>query len=104
MAQVARVNVLKEILFDLFRHKLVVLLILLNTVTAFSIIQVTHNSRATVIQQDKLMQQRDELEIEWRHLTLEQRTFSEHSRVEDIAKKDLDMYRPDAKDEVIIKE
>lgn len=104
MAQVARVNILKEILFDLFKHKLVVLLVLLNTVTALGIVQVTHNSRATIIQQDKLMQERDELEIQWRHLILEQRTFAEHSRVEEIAIKELDMYRPEAKDEVIIQE
>lgn len=104
MAQVARVNVLKEILFDLSRHKLILLLICVNTVTALSIIQVTHNSRAMIIHQDKLMQQRDDLEIQWRHLTLEQRTFAEHSRVEEIAVDSLDMYRPDAKEEVIIKE
>lgn len=104
MVQVARVNVLKEIILDLLRHKLVIFLIFLNTATALGIIQVTHNSRATIIQQDKLMQQRDELENQWRHLTLEQRTFAEHSRVEDIATQELDMYRPDAKDEVIITE
>ncbi len=46
----------------------------------------------------KLTQQRDELDIEWGQLQLEQSTFATHGRVERVARDDLHMVIPQAND------
>lgn len=96
-------NLAKEIINDLLRHKMVILLIVVNVVTAFSVVQFAHLNRLAVIEQDKLLQQRDELDIQWRHLILEQRTLAEHSRVEQIVEQNLGLFRPNLDDEVVVK-
>jgi cell division protein FtsL len=44
----------------------------------------------------KLTTQRDDLDIEWGQLQLEQSTWATHGRVERVAQKDLDMVTPQA--------
>jgi cell division protein FtsL len=44
----------------------------------------------------------DDLEVEWRHLVLEQNAQAEHSRVSDIAKVKLAMTRPKPLEEKMI--
>jgi cell division protein FtsL len=53
-----------------------------------------HLNRQLTIQQDLNYQQRDQLDTEWRNLLLEQRALAEHSRVEEIARRQLNMQRP----------
>ena len=49
------------------------------------------------------MQERDELDVEWRNLVLEQRALTEHNRIEAMVEKQLDMYRPSADKEVVVR-
>ena len=51
---------------------------------------------------NQLQDERDKLDIEWRHLLLEQNALAEHSRVSDIAKSKLQMARPSPLKEKII--
>jgi cell division protein FtsL len=95
-------NLAKEIFNDLLRHKLVLLLILVNVATALFIVQFSHMNRLAFIEQDRLLQQRDEVDIQWRHYILEQRTLAEHSRVEAIVRDQLGLYRPQLADEVVV--
>lgn len=44
----------------------------------------------------------DELEVEWRHLVLEQNALAEHSRVSDIARIKMAMARPKPLEEKVI--
>ncbi len=96
-------NLAKAIALDLMRHKLLLLLLVINVITALLIVQFSHLNRLAVIEQDRLNQQRDELNVEWRHYLLEQRTLSEHSRVEAEVHQQLGLYRPSPKEEVIVK-
>ena len=50
-----------------------------------------------------LLTERDGLENEWRNLLLEQNSLAEHSAIESNAEKQLNMTRPDANSEIIIK-
>ena len=49
------------------------------------------------------MQQKDDLDVEWRNLVLEQRALTEHNRIENEVEKQLDMYRPTADQEVVVR-
>ena len=97
-----RVNLGREILLDLGRHKFQILLALAIVATAMTTIVITHETRLLTITENELMDERDKLDIEWRHLLLEQNALAEHSRVSDIAKSKLQMARPSPLKEKII--
>ncbi|MGL1957966.1 MAG: cell division protein FtsL [Colwellia sp.] len=79
------------------------ILLVFVVVSAFSVIYYTHLNRQTTSQLELLLTKRDELDIEWRNLVLEQNSLAEHSAIESKAKKLLKMKRPDANSEIIIK-
>jgi cell division protein FtsL len=70
--------------------------------SAMGVVFSTHQTRQAVSKNEQEMIERDRLDNEWRNLLIEETALSEHSRVADIAKKELDMKRPDADKEVII--
>ncbi|MCF3095874.1 cell division protein FtsL [Aeromonas australiensis] len=88
-----RVHLAKEIVADLWRHKLQILLSVAVLVTAFAVILVTNMTRGLTARQNDLMAEEDRLNIEWRHLLLEQGTLAEHSRVASLAMDKLQMGR-----------
>ncbi|GAA0293326.1 cell division protein FtsL [Psychrosphaera haliotis] len=92
----------RYILSDLSKHKLTVGLLLLNVVAALAVVHWAQLNRQMVIQQDVLLQQRDDIDLRWRHLLLEQRALAEHSRVENIARERLEMDRPTSEQEVVV--
>ncbi|OUL57579.1 cell division protein FtsL [Pseudoalteromonas ulvae] len=95
-------NLFAEIVGGLFREKFTSGLLFLILVSALAVVQVTHLSRQELIQQDKLLQQRDEYDLQWRYLLVEQEFYAQHARIEDIASKKLQMKRPDSKDEQVV--
>lgn len=88
---------------DLTRNKLRVLLYLAVLLSGMAVILGSHQNRQQVIALEDLMQQKDELDVEWRNLVLEQRALTEHNRIETLVEKQLDMYRPTADDEVVVR-
>ena len=64
----------------------------------------SHLNRQTTSGLEVLLTERDELDIEWRNLVLEQNSLAEHSTIETKAKKLLQMKRPNINSEVIIKQ
>jgi len=88
---------------DIKRHLVVYVLLLLVLVSAFSVIFFTHLNRQTTSELEVLLTDRDELDIEWRNLLLEQNALAEHSRIETQAQRLLEMSRPDAESEVVIR-
>ncbi|WDE06016.1 cell division protein FtsL [Thalassomonas viridans] len=88
---------------DIRRHLVIYVLLLLVVVSAFSVIYFTHLNRQTTSELELLLTGRDELDIEWRNLLLEQNALAEHSRIETQAKKLLEMDRPGAESEVVIR-
>jgi cell division protein FtsL len=71
--------------------------------SAFLVIQYAHNHRQLSIEQEKLIKERDQLDIEWRHIVLEQSALTEHNRIENTVREKLGMIRPDPEDEVVVK-
>lgn len=91
-----------EILTVLFANKLTLLLLLLIFVSSLVVVQVTHFARQQLINQDQLLQQRDELDLQWRYLLVEEEFYSQHARIEEVAKTQLKMKRPTSKDEQVV--
>ena len=81
---------------------LLVVLLLACIVSALTVVHFAHLNRQLTIAQDGLYQKRDQLDIEWRNLVLEQRALSEHSRVEDIARNKLNMIRPAGEQDIAV--
>lgn len=94
----------KEILKDIWQHKIVLLLLLSILVTAFAVIMLTHETRLLTINKEQLLTERDLSDVEWRNLLLEQSTLEEHSNIEYIAKHKLNMYRPSTTEEKLVKQ
>ncbi len=92
-----------ELWRDIQRHFFVYSLVLAVIISAFAVIYLTHLNRQSTSQLEVLLTERDELDIEWRNLLLEQNSLAEHSAIESKAEKLLNMARPAAKSEIIIK-
>lgn len=93
----------QEIWQDIRRFGGTYSLVLLVLLSAFSVIYLTHLNRQTTIAVEGLYTERDELDIEWRNLQLEQNSLAEHSEIEYKADKMLHMHRPKPTNEIIIK-
>lgn len=97
-----RINLAKEIGLDLLRHKWQILLAVVVIASALLVIVVTQGTRQLTSEYNELMAEQDRLDIEWRHLLLEQNTLMEHSRIEALARDNLDMQRPAPADEKLV--
>lgn len=62
----------------------------------------THQMRQTTIALKQLEDEQIALDLQWQKLSLEQSALSEHSRVETLAEKRLQMKQLDSRDEVLI--
>ncbi|MBO1519289.1 cell division protein FtsL [Oceanisphaera pacifica] len=89
-----RINLAKEIGQDLLRYKWLLLLALCTLGSALAVVVVTQETRQFTSEYNELMAEQDRLDIEWRHLLLEQNTLMEHSRIEALARDKLGMQRP----------
>lgn len=92
-----------DILQDIKRHILSYFLLLMVVISACLVIYFTHLNRQSTSELEVLLSQRDQLDIEWRNLLLEQNSLSEHSAIESKADKQLKMKRPSADSEIIIR-
>jgi cell division protein FtsL len=97
-----RLNLAFLILLDLKRHLFQVILGLAILGSALTTIVVTDDTRSVTAELNKVQSKSDDLEVEWRHLVLEQNAQAEHSRVSDIAKVKLAMTRPKPLEEKMI--
>ncbi len=97
-----RFNLAYLILIDLKRHLFQVILGLAILGSALTTIVITDDTRSLTADLSKLEKHSDELDVEWRHLVLEDNALAEHSRVSDIARAKLGMIRPKPIDEKII--
>ncbi|KXI30903.1 cell division protein FtsL [Paraglaciecola hydrolytica] len=96
-------NLLSFIFADLARHPVRVLLFLAVLLSAGAVILSAHHNRQMAIALEKLMQQQDQLDVEWRHLVLEQSALTEHNRIETLVEKKLNMHRPQPGEEVVVR-
>jgi cell division protein FtsL len=76
----------------------VVLLALALLGSSLGVVYSKHEARNRFYQLQRLTRERDELDIEWGQLQLEQSTWSTNGRVETVARDDLHMIIPQATD------
>ncbi len=87
---------------DIVRYSVTYILLLFVVMSAFSVIYYSHINRQTTSELEILLSKKDELNIEWRNLLLEQSSLAEHSAIESKAKRLLNMKRPGGNTEVIV--
>ncbi|MDP4536493.1 cell division protein FtsL [Alkalimonas collagenimarina] len=98
----SQIRLTQVILRDWRRYRLALLLMFACLLTALAVVHSSHVNRQLISSHNQLDQQRDNLDIEWRNLLLEQRALSEHSRVEAIANSRLQMRRPSGDRDVMV--
>ncbi|CAH8182772.1 MULTISPECIES: cell division protein FtsL [Vibrio] len=96
-------NLAKLIALDLLtvgRVPLILLALIFSS--AMGVVFITHHSRQAISEKDQALVERERLDSEWRNLIIEETALAEHSRVQSLAKQDLEMKRPDSDKEVVI--
>ena len=82
----------------------VLLILLLATIgSALAVVNARQQSRLEFTELNRLADERDELEIEFGRLQLEQATWADNSRIEQIARAGLGLITPAAGDSVVIR-
>lgn len=69
---------------------------------ALAMIYTKHESRKLFVELEQLTTDRDELNIEWGQLQIEQSTWANHARIERVAAEELSLARPASTDINII--
>jgi len=92
-----------QILLDDKLKMLNVFLIIAILISAVFVVYSKHTNLLLFVQLDTLNAQRDELNIEWGQLQLEQSTWATNSRIETIATEKLRMRNVEYENTVIIK-
>ena len=85
------------------RYFLLAVLVLANIATALLIVRDRHEHRQAFIELNKLDKTRDELNIEFGRLQLEQATWAESNRVDQVARSRLGMVFPRTEDIVVLR-
>ena len=85
------------------RFLLIALLVVANVATALVLVRDRHEHRLQFIALTKLEKARDELNIEFGRLQLEQATWAESNRVDQVARARLDMLFPRTEDIVVLR-
>lgn len=98
-----RISLVDILLTDLTRNFTRVLLFLAVMGSAYTVVLSAQHNRQLSIEVEALMQEQDRLDVEWRHLVLEQSALTEHNRIETLVNKKLNMKRPDVNSEIVVK-
>ena len=73
---------------------LVVVFAVVCVLSAIALIYTKHESRKLFVALERLTTERDELNIEWGQLQIEQSTWATHARIERVALEELSLARP----------
>jgi cell division protein FtsL len=71
-------------------------------VSGIAVVYTKHESRKLFVELEQLTHERDELNIEWGQLQIEQSTWAQHARIEQVAAEDLALVRPEATEIFVI--
>ena len=82
---------------------LVVLLVVANVASAIGVVFARHEHRQLFIQLTTLEKARDELNIEFGRLQLEQATWAESNRIDQVAREKLGMKFPESNEIVVVR-
>ncbi|RLA34033.1 MAG: cell division protein FtsL [Gammaproteobacteria bacterium] len=70
--------------------------------SALALIYSKHESRKLFVELEQLTAERDELNIEWGQLQIEQSTWATHARIERVAQEELSLARPESTEIYVI--
>jgi cell division protein FtsL len=84
------------------RLLLVFVFALVCVLSGLALVYTKHESRKLFVELEQLTQERDELNIEWGQLQIEQSTWAQHARIEQVATEDLSLVRPEATEIFVI--
>ena len=82
---------------------LLAVLVVANVLTAIGVVYARHQHRQLFIQLTALEKARDELNIEFGRLQLEQATWAESNRIDQVARTRLGMVFPETRDIVLVR-
>ncbi|HEC20762.1 MAG TPA: cell division protein FtsL [Gammaproteobacteria bacterium] len=85
-------------------NKLLLVMIVAVLASALGVIEAKHQSRKRFVALQALEKVRDDMNVEWGQLQLEQGAWATHSRVERIAREKLHMVMPKMEEIVIVKQ
>jgi cell division protein FtsL len=78
-------------------------MLLLVILSALGVVYAKHESRKLFVELQKMKKEQDRMDVEWGRLQLEQSAWATHGRIENIARKRLDMVIPENKNVVVIR-
>ena len=81
---------------------LLVVFAIVCVISAIAQIYTKHESRNLFVELEQLTTERDELNIEWGQLQIEQSTWATHARIERVALDELALVRPKSSDIYLI--
>ncbi len=88
---------------DLFRYGIIPLILLAAIIiSALFVVTTAHETRLLTAEKDKLYEEKDALDIEWRNLILEENALANHSRVERLSVEKLQMVHVEPSQENIV--
>lgn len=87
----------------MINHWVIIVLYVLVLASAVGVVFSKHESRKLFVQLQAMQKERDQTQIEWGRMQLEQSTWATHSRIERLARKELDMTIPSAENVIIIR-
>ena len=70
--------------------------------SSLAIVQTKHESRKLFVELEDLTTERDELNIEWGQLQIEQSTWATHARIERLAVEEMSLVRPQSEEIYVI--
>jgi len=70
--------------------------------SSIALVYTKHESRKLFVELETLTRERDELNIEWGQLQIEQSTWATHARIERVATEELSLSRPETSDIYVI--
>jgi cell division protein FtsL len=86
------------------KQALLAVMIIVVMISAMGVIAAKHESRKRFVALQALEKARDQMNVEWGQLQLEQGTWATNSRVERIAREKLHFINPDMEAVVIVKQ
>lgn len=82
---------------------LITVLVVANLVVALAVVHARHQHRVLFVELNQLDKARDELDIDFGRLQLEQATWSESNRIDQVARDRLGMKFPEGEEIVVIR-
>ena len=82
---------------------LVIVLLAANVVAGIGVVHARHQHRQLFVELTRLVDERDELNIEFGRLQIEQATWAEANRIDQVARTRLGMKFPEAGDIVVVR-